>query len=651
MAEKPLFLTVFSKCPPKPKWAAALAGTRVLSANIDGRARTLTAVLEGPEELAGLLPQLEGALTAAYGLRRARLTLSPAEEGTEELPPPPADADAPPPAEDPPPWGPAPPKQVQPPPEQTRQPPKQAQKSPSGSDSVFTRTEAMREEALKKAVKQRGSAGGSKLIYGKISKKSAVPISAVELDMGAVLIEGQVTAVNHREMKKRQAWVVCFDVTDFESSIRISRFMLGATGKPIVDRVKPGMRLRVQGNPSFNQFEGEVVLEPTGVMELPPLPSRQDTAPKKRVELHLHTRMSMMDALTDPKAAVKQAERWGHPAIAITDHGVVQSFPDAWHAAGDIKILYGVEAYFQNDVDEKAAVHRCRQPYPLKGEFVAFDLETTGLNKQDDVIIEVGAAVLRDGQLTQERFQTFADPGRPIPPNITSLTGITDDMVQGAPTPGQAVAQLLAFAAGRPLVAHNAAFDTAFVAAQCRRDGVEFENCWVDTLVLGQYLLPDLKDHKLDTLAAHLHLPAFHHHRADDDAATCALVLAGLLPRLEERGVGTLPEIGPLLKTMKRGGRGRKIPYHLIILAKNQTGLRNLYKLVSLSNLEYFSRWPIMPKSAIEENKEGLIFGSACEAGELFRAMVDGAEDEELERKAEWDEYSEMKPLWLSAGW
>ena len=407
----------------------------------------------------------------------------------------------------------------------------------------------------------------NKTIFGKVTKTKATPISEIELDLGTILVEGQVTAVNHREMKKRGAWVVSFDLTDFQSSVRVSRFMAGDQGKPIVERVKPGMRLQVQGVPSFNQFEGEVVLEPAGVVELPPLPPRADNAPEKRVELHLHTTMSAMDALASvsPKAgadrnAVKRAEAWGHPAIAITDHGVVQSFPDAWHSAKNIKILYGVEAYFQNDVDEKVAVHRARPGLPLGGEFVAFDLETTGLDRDGDVIIEIGAAVLRDGQLTEERFQTFVDPGRPIPSKIVTLTGITDEMVRGAPEPAQAVADFLAFAAGRPLVAHNAAFDTGFIAAQCARDGVSFDNPWLDTLILGQYLLPELKDHKLDTIAAALELPAFNHHRADDDAATCALALGGMLPLLKERGAEQLEQVNPLLATMKRGGRTRRIP-------------------------------------------------------------------------------------------
>ncbi len=618
MAENPLFSDVFSRCRPKTDWAGLLTETRVISACVDARSRTLSAVLESPDDtLSTFLPELEEALIRAYGLDQASLSVSNPEPAAS--------------------------------PEKEPEPSRESDTSPEENkkEDIFDSTEAMRKSAMAAvSQKQNGSdtSGTSRPIYGKITRKKATPISEVVLDMGSVMIEGQVTAVNHREMKKRQAWIISFDVTDFENSIRVSCFMPGDKGKPIIDQVCPGMRVRVQGTPSFNQYEGDIVLEPTAILALPALPPRQDTARDKRVELHLHTKMSMMDALTDVKQAVKRAQEWGHTAIAVTDHGVLQSFPDAWHAAGDMKILYGVEAYFQNDVDERVAVHQCGRSYPLDGEYVAFDLETTGLDKQRDQIIEIGAAVVKDGHLTEERFQTFADPGHPLPPKITSLTSITDDMLKGSPSPSEAVSQFLDFAAGRPLVAHNATFDAAFLAAQCHRDGKDFSDCWVDTLILAQYLYSSLKDHKLDTLASFLHLPEFHHHRADDDAAVCGELFCALIPLLREHDVETLSEINPLLKTMKRGGRRRRIPYHLVILAKNQTGLRNLYKLVSMSNLEHFSRWPIMPKSVIEANREGLIFGSACQAGELFQAMIDGAEDEELERIASWYDYLEIQP-------
>ena len=354
----------------------------------------------------------------------------------------------------------------------------------------------------------------------------------------------------------------------------------------------------------------------------------------------------MMDALCDGKAIVKRAIEWGHPAIAITDHGVVQSFPDAYNASGrgeKIKVLYGVEAYYQNDVDERVSVHGPGD-MPLDGEFIAFDLETTGLDPNTDAIIEIGAVRMRGAEVL-EHYSTFADPGHPLSPKTVSLTSITDEMVRGAPKPAQAVADFLAWAGDTPLVAHNAEFDTGFVRAYCQRAGRDFDPLYFDTLILAQYLCPQLNNHKLDTVSTHLGLPPFHHHRADDDAAICGQIFAAMIPMLRELGVERVSQINGALAGKKRGGRGRRSANHLILLAKNQTGLRNLYKLVSLSHLEHFNRFPIMPKSIINENREGLIVGSACEAGELFRAVVDGKDDRELERIASWYDYLEIQPL------
>ncbi len=484
-------------------------------------------------------------------------------------------------------------------------------------------------------------------IFGKISsRKKPLPIAELALDMGNVLIEGDVFNVEHRELPRRKAWVVCFDVTDYTSSIRVTQFMDGDVAKPIIKAIKPGQHIQVQGRLTLSRFESDMVLEPYGISELPKRKGRADNAPEKRIELHLHTKMSQMDALCDAKAAVEQAIRWGHSAIAITDHGVVQSFPDAYKASGrgeKIKILYGVEAYYQNDVDERVAVHGpgCLE---WSGEYVAFDLETTGLDSRTDQIIEIGAVRVKDGEVA-DRFSSFAQPGHPLSAVTVSLTGITDDMLRGAPRPEDAVNSFLDWAGDRPLVAHNAEFDLGFVRAYCARAGRPFDPLWIDTLVLAQYLCPELSNHKLDTVADRLALPPFQHHRAFDDAAVCGQILWALIPELQKLGVQCTSEVNAALSGRKRGGRGRRIPYHLVLLAQNQTGLRNLYKLVSQSHLEHFSRFPIMPKSLINENREGLLIGSACEAGELFRAIVDGKDDRELERIAAWYDYLEIQPL------
>ena len=515
-------------------------------------------------------------------------------------------------------------------------------------EDIFAQMESMRRKVMKannpaakdgkKRVKQ---------IFGKINtKKKAVPIGSLELDMGNVLVEGDVFNVEHKELPKRKAWVICFDITDYTGSIRVNQFMEGEVAKPIIDNVKSGQRLQVQGRLTVSRFESDMILEPYGINEVPKPEGRKDTAPEKRIELHLHTKMSMMDALCDTKTVVKKAIEWGHPAIAITDHGVVQSFPDAYSASGrgeKIKILYGVEAYFQNDVDERVPVHGPGD-FDLMDEYVAFDIETTGLDARSDAIIEIGAVRMKGGEVL-EQFQTFAYPGYPLGAKTVSLTSITDELLIGAPTPEQAVDTFLDWAGSTPLVAHNAEFDTGFIREYCFRSGRKFDPLYLDTLLLSQYFCPNLSNHKLDTVADHLGLPPFHHHRADDDAAVCGEIFFRLIPMMHQIGASRAGQINPCVAGLKRGGRGRRSNYHLILLAKNQIGLRNLYELVSLSHLDHFSRFPIMPKSLINENKEGLIIGSACEAGELFRAVVDGKEDRELERIASWYDFLEIQPL------
>lgn len=530
---------------------------------------------------------------------------------------------------------------------------KQTEKAPAAPQKQPQNLEAQM-KAMRRKLMSKGSSAPDgdkkkreKVIFGKVSgKKKPIPLGELTLDMNSVLVEGEVFNVEHREFTKKKAWVVRFDITDYTGSIRVTKYM-GEEAKPIVDQVKNGQRLQVQGRLTLGRFDNnDLVLEPDGIMEVPKPEKRKDTAPEKRVELHLHTKMSQMDALCDTKAVVNRAIEWGHPAIAITDHGVVQSFPDAYNASGrgeKIKILYGVEAYYQNDVDELTAVHGPGD-MPLDGEFVAFDLETTGLDARGDAIIEIGAVRIRAGKVV-DKFASFAQPGRPLSAKTVSLTGITDELLKGAPTPEDAVDAFLDWVGNSLLCAHNAAFDTGFIREYCARSGRPFDPLYFDTFVLAQYLCPKLPNHKLDTVANALGLPPFQHHRAYDDAETCGLILAALLPMLREQGVERASQVNRLFTGKKRGGRGRRSPYHLIVLAKNQIGLRNLYKLVSKAHLEHYNRNPIMPKSLIDENREGLIIGSACEAGELFQAVIHGKEDRELERIAAWYDFLEIQPL------
>ena len=507
--------------------------------------------------------------------------------------------------------------------------------------------------AEKKTAPAASAGGSTDAIYGKPFRATPVPMKDIKLDMGIVTVEGKVFSVEHRELKKRNAWVVNFDMTDDTNSIRINRFMEANEAKPILEQVSVGTVLKVQGKLVINQFDNEMVLKPYAIMA-GHMEKRRDTAEgMKRVELHLHTTMSNMDALTPTAAAVKQAAAWGHRAIAITDHGVVQSFPDAMKAASkakvagtdqNIKILYGVEGYFVNDVDDRIVVHG-QQDHPLDGEFVAFDLETTGLSSREDTIIEIGAVRMKGGQ-ELARFQTFVDPGRMLERKIVDLTGITDDMLVGAPKIEEVLPQFLEFVGDSPLIAHNADFDTGFIREAAKRQGLKFTSTSVDTLILSQNLLPQLNKFKLNIVAEALDLPEFNHHRAADDAVTCGLVFWNLVPRLDEMGIRSLGQINPAMPQLRSKSRiDNRHARHIILFAKNQVGLRNLYHLISDSNLTYFKRVPRIPKSELLQLREGLIIGSACEAGELYQAIMEHKSEDELRRIASFYDFLEIQPL------
>ena len=490
------------------------------------------------------------------------------------------------------------------------------------------------------------------LFYGRPFSGRAVRMDELNLDMFRVIVEGKVFAVQHWELKKRGAWVVCFDMTDYTSSVRVNQFMEAAKAKPIIDNVQAGMWLRVQGKMSFDRYDNEMVLQPTA-MEKIEAPKRRDTYPEKRVELHLHTTMSSMDALTDTGAAVKRAASWGHRAIAITDHGGAQSFPDAMKAASkakvagtdqNIKILYGCEGYYVNDVDDRIAVHGDGD-FSFDEEYVAFDLETTGLSSLHDTIIEIGAAIMK-GKEVLSTFQMFVDPHRPLQPKIIDLTGITDQMLAGQPDISEAIPQFLDYVGGRPLCAHNADFDIGFVAAACERLGIAFQPTYVDTLILAQNLMPELGKYKLNIVADALSLPDFNHHRASDDAITCGYLLMRFFKMLQEQGIDHLQAINPRMEELRSGSKIMdRRARHIIVFAKNSIGLRNLYRLISYGNLKYFRRVPIMPKSEILQWREGLIIGSACEAGELFQAILNHKSWAELKRIASFYDFLEIQPI------
>ena len=497
----------------------------------------------------------------------------------------------------------------------------------------------------------------SETFFGKPFRGNVVPMKDLNLDMGSVIVEGKVFAMDHKELKKRNAWVISFDMTDNTGSVRINRFLEAGEAKPILDNVKNGSVLKVQGKLELNRYDNELVLKPFSMMP-GSMPKRKDTwEGEKRVELHMHTAMSNMDALTSTKAAIKQAAAWGHKAVAITDHGCVQSFTDALHVVEDwkgapkvagtddtIKILYGCEGYYVNDVDDKIAIHGSRDA-SFDDEFVAFDLETTGLSPKTDKIIEIGAVVMKNGREIS-RYQTFVDPHQKLLKETTDLTGITDEMLKGAPSIRQVLPEFLEFVGDRVLVAHNADFDTAFIREACRKLGYDYTFTSADTLVLSQNLMTKLSRHKLNIVAAALSLPEFNHHRAADDAVTCGLIFAKFMDMMREMGIESIQGINPAMEKVRSQLRSdERYAQHIILFAKNQIGLRNLYQLISEANLYHFKRVPRILKSELIKHREGLIIGSACENNELFQAVLKGRSDQELKRIASFYDYLEVQPI------
>lgn len=489
--------------------------------------------------------------------------------------------------------------------------------------------------------------GGDKLIKGHLIRNEAIPIpEALQIKNQRVVVYGDIFAIDTRDTKNDYR-IVTYQITDFSGSIKVKLFDKKENIEKLpLGELKKGMSILVAGKVKEDAFEREPVIEPDSIV-IRKRKLRQDTAPEKRVELHCHTNMSAMDAVTDAGTLIKRAHEWGHPAIAITDHGVVQAFPDAANAEKalkdpNFKVIYGCEAYVINDLDPQRII-KGEDNRSIQDEIIIFDVETTGLNKYHDRLTEIGAVKLRNLQV-MESFNTFVNPEQHIPANITQLTGITDEMVADAPKEAEAVRKFMEFCGESPvLAAHNAEFDTNFINSVCKRHDIQFKYSWIDTLILCQSALPTLGKHKLDTVAKHLKLGKFDHHRASDDALMLAKIYISLTQRLaKEKNIETLQDFNTKSDQIDM----KKLrSYHQIILVRNQVGLKNLYKLVSYGHLDCFYRHPQIPKSVLEEHREGLIFGSACEAGELFSAVVDNKSDEELENLAKFYDYLEIQPI------
>ncbi len=482
------------------------------------------------------------------------------------------------------------------------------------------------------------------VVYGRDFEEDVIPIAQIQGEMGEVVIRGQIQALDTREIRNEKT-IIIIEITDFTDTIVVKMFAKNEQIPEILEGIKKGAFLKMKGVTTIDRFDGQLTIgSVVGIKKISDFRSgRQDTSPEKRVELHCHTKMSDMDGVSDVKAIVKRAMEWGHKAIAITDHGVVQSFPDANHAVpheSDFKIIYGVEAYLVDDLKDMV-IHS--QAQSLDDTYVVFDLETTGFSPNVNKIIEIGAVKVVNGSVT-EKFSTFVNPDVPIPFRIEELTGINDDMVMEAPMIEEILPEFLKFCDGAVMVAHNAAFDMSFIEENCRRLGIWREFTSVDTVALARVLLPQLGRFKLDTVAKALHVSLENHHRAVDDAGCTAEIFVKFVKMLKERDVFNLDEVNRLGRNSKE--QVKKLPsHHAIILAKNDTGRVNLYRLVSLSHMDYYHRRPLIPKSVFLENREGLLIGSACEAGELYQAILNGRPEEEIARLVNFYDYLEIQPL------
>jgi DNA polymerase III subunit alpha, Gram-positive type len=483
------------------------------------------------------------------------------------------------------------------------------------------------------------STRAGEIIYGKKFDGQAIPIKQLNMEQQQVVLCGQIFRLESRIAKNNKKFYLG-DITDFEDSIGFKIFPRGDTSPN--EHLKEGNWVKMRGNVQFDPYSKELTMLVSDIMGFAPLLAREDLADQKRVELHLHTKMSAMDATVDVGAAIKQAVRWGHPALAITDHGVVQAFPEAYAVAQEtgIKIIYGMEGYLVDDGTPLvigASEERIRDSV-----FVVFDLETTGLNPWKEDLLEIGAVKIENGQII-EQFQSLIRPDREISSEIEKLTGINFDLVKDAPGPEQVIKAFLEFASGAVLVAHNAEFDVGFMKAKLQAlFNLKLQLVYLDTLGLSRTLWPNLKSYRLNAVAKELGIELTGHHRAMADAQCTAAILRKALEKIAERNLDRLIDLNSLVT--ERGVEHLKT-YHLTILAKTQVGIKNLYRLTSDAHIRYFHRHPRIPKSELVKFREGLLIGTACESGELYQAVLDGDSEEKLIDIANFYDYLEIMPL------
>ncbi|MGN1148047.1 MAG: PolC-type DNA polymerase III [Lachnospiraceae bacterium] len=500
------------------------------------------------------------------------------------------------------------------------------------------------------------------VIYGRDFEEEAMKIEDIIGEMGEVVIRGKIANFDKREIKNEKT-ILFFDVTDFTDTMTVKIFAPNEHVAELSGSLKPGSFVKIKGVAMMDKFDHELTIGSIfGIKRIPDFTtSRMDTSVRKRVELHCHTKMSDMDGVSEAKDIVKRAYKWGHPAIAITDHGVVQGFTDANHVwedlwkeeknrrkeAGDanpdkqdfFKVIYGVEAYIVDDLKEIVTGDKGQS---LDETYVVFDIETTGFSPVNNRIIEIGAVKVSGGEIV-DRYSTFVNPDVPIPFEIEKLTSINDSMVMDAPRIEEILPQFLDFCDGAVLVAHNASFDMSFIIENSVRQGFPTDYTYVDTMVISRVLLPHQNKHTLDALCKTFDISLENHHRAVDDAEATAHIFLKFLAMLKEEKVTTLKELNTFAKPSVEN-ISRLHSYHCILLAKNDLGRINLYRLVSMSHLTYFNRQPKIPKSEILKLRDGLIIGSACEAGELYRALLEGRADSEIARIVSFYDYLEIQP-------
>ena len=476
------------------------------------------------------------------------------------------------------------------------------------------------------------------LIYGKNFDDEPITLDQVVTEMGEITVHGTIISFDTREIRNEKT-IIMFAVTDFTDTITVKMFARNEQLPEILGELKKGVFVKIKGITTIDKFDGELTIgSVTGIKKIGDFTvARKDLSPAKRVELHCHTKMSDMDGVSEVKDIVKRAHDWGHPAIAITDHGVAQAFPDANHyietlAPDDpFKVIYGVEGYVVDDLTD-IAVNAGEQT--LEDTYIVFDIETTGFSSIRDKIIEIGAVKVVNGEIV-DRFSTFVNPERPIPFEITNLTGITDQMVMEYPPIETILPQFLEFAGGGVLVAHNAGFDVGFIEQNCRNQAIEQKFTYVDTVALARILLPTLSKYKLNIVAKALGISLENHHRAVDDAGATAEIFVKFVEMLRDRNVTTLKEMNRFGDRNVNAIR-KMATHHIIILAKNDIGRYNLYQLITESHITYYARRPRIPKSLLNEHREGLIIGSACEAGELYQAVLEKRSAEQIARLADF---------------